>query len=143
MSSSVSDYSPQAVYDATVRHLASMAGPAVRQSTPGHYSCRYRGPGGSRCAVGFWIPDLKYSPKMEKKAIIDTMGSEIVRAALPEPLQTPRMIRLLGDLQEAHDYEMNWNLDDRTWRKDRLADALRQIARKRKLRTAVVKECFG
>jgi len=80
---------------------------------------------------------------MEKKAVIDTMSSEIVRAALPEPLRTPRMIRLLGSLQVAHDDEMNWNPDDRTWRRGRLASALRQIARKRKLRTAVVKECFG
>jgi hypothetical protein len=143
MSSSVNDYSPQAVFDETVRHLARQGGPSLRRYD-GILTCMYRGTGGQKCAVGFWIPDEAYRRNMEKTPITDGLKSEIVQAAIPEPMRTKRILSLLESLQQAHDAEYNWEEKDgvNVWRVTALNHALREIAYKRKLRVGVIKECF-
>lgn len=141
MSSSVSDqYSPQAVFDATIRHLAQQGGPSTKKSD-GAWTCMYRGSQGRKCSVGFWIPDEAYSPRMEKTPITDGLKSQIVQAALPEPMRTKRILSLLELLQQAHDAECNWTVDN-VWHTRNLVNALREIAYKKKLRVGVIKECF-
>jgi hypothetical protein len=141
MSSSENEYTPQRVFDETVRHLASMRGPAMTTTKIMNIqSCAYRGTGGSRCAVGYWISDENYDPKIESTAVTDGSGSRQVQKCLPEPLQTRRMLSLLTELQRAHDSGAN-HVGDR-WNRPGLIDDLREIARKRKLRVGVIKECF-
>lgn len=143
MSSSENDYSPQAVFDATVRHLAQQGGPSIRRSD-GTWTCMYRGNEGRRCSVGFWIPDERYSPRMEKTPITEGLRSTIVQAAIPEPMRTKRILNLLEMLQQAHDNEGNWSEEDKVnvWHTRNLARTLREIAYVKKLRVGVIKECF-
>lgn len=143
MSSSVNDYSPQAVFDATVRHLARQGGPSVRR-VDGTFTCMYRGNEGRRCSVGFWIPDEAYSPRMEKTPITEGLRSKIVQVAIPEPMRTKRILNLLEMLQQAHDCDHNWTEEKKVnvWRTRDLVNALREIAYRRKLRVGVIKECF-
>lgn len=133
-------YSPQAVFDATVRHLARQGGPSIKRND-GAWTCMYRGAGDRKCSVGFWIPDERYSPRMEKTPITDGLKSQIVQAALPEPMRTKRILNLLEMLQQAHDAEYNWT-GENVWHTRNLVNALREIAYKRKLRVGVIKECF-
>lgn len=143
MTTSVTDYSPQAVFDATVRHLAQQGGPSLKQND-GTWTCMYRGNEGRKCSVGFWIPDKAYDRRMEKTPITDGLGSKIVQAALPEPMQTKRVLTLLEMLQQAHDNEWSWCEENRmnVWNTKNLVRHLREIAHRRKLRVGMIKECF-
>ena len=144
MSSSVSDqYSPQAVFDATVSHLARQGGPSIKRND-GSWTCMYRGSQGRRCSVGFWIPDEAYDRRMEKTPVTEALNSKIVQAALPEPMRTKRILSLLESLQQAHDAHYHWEEKDgaNVWNTKAMFHALRAIAHKRKLRAGVIKECF-
>ena len=141
MSSSANEYTPQRVFDETVRHLASMPGPSM-VSRPSGKLCAYRGIGGSRCAVGYWIPDDSYDSKLEATAVNGATGSRKVQIVLPEPLRTRPMLNLLGELQRAHDCSSHHDMATGTWNKPPLIMALRDIAIKRRLRLGVIKECF-
>lgn len=67
--------------------------------------CSYRGPGGTKCAVGFWIPDDKYNKNLEGQ---NALGVEHV---LPEELQ--EHMDLLQILQSnVHDNMENWESPD-------------------------------
>jgi len=143
VSISLSEYTPQAVFDATVRHLAQQGGPSIRRRD-GTWACMYRGNEGRKCSVGFWISDEAYSPLMEKTPITDGLKSKIVQAALPEPMRTRRILSLLEHLQQIHDSEYNWREDNKVnvWLTTAMAHALRELAYKKKLRVGVIKECF-
>lgn len=143
MSSSVSDYSPQAVFDATVRHLAAQGGPSLRRND-GTWTCMYRGNEGRKCSVGFWIPDEAYDRRMEKTPITEAVNSKVIQAALPGPMRTRRILVLLESLQQAHDNDGNWTEKDKVnvWQVKNLVRHLREIASRKKLRVGVIKECF-
>ena len=84
----------------------------------GPYSCRYRGPDGTACAVGCLIPDELYDP------LIENVSSTQIMAGLTPfgrerdgPKLRPIMARiskhlgaenepLLGSLQRAHDSDL-------------------------------------
>lgn len=104
----------QEIFDAVLAHLrkqgkASMSDPA---------SCRYRGPGGTSCAVGCLIPDELYDPLIE-----NVSSTQIFKGYRPYgresdwPKLRPIMDRLskhlgaeneplLDALQRAHDSEL-------------------------------------
>lgn len=136
----MNDYSPQSVFDETVRHLARQGGPSLRRGEK--WTCMYRGPGGRRCAVGFWISDETYNSRMEKNPVSDAIGARIVQAGLPEPMRAPRILTILEQLQQVHDCEYNWDGSLDTWNVKALAEDLRRLCRRKRLRMAVIKECF-
>ena len=62
--------------------------------------CKYRGPDGTKCAIGCLIPDEKYTPALEGKG----SSSPIVRDALGlGGTEDDSLIRFLIELQQIHD----------------------------------------
>lgn len=75
--------------------------------------CQYRGDCGTKCAVGWLIPDDLYNPHMEGKSVLRLFVDH------PELQEEPTLkewtTHLLCDLQEIHDsaatswhYPMDW-----------------------------------
>jgi hypothetical protein len=65
--------------------------------------CMYRGPGGSKCAVGLLIDDAYYSPDLEGKAMENSLVLEAIERSVGRSL-TEQEIYTLAKLQEQHDY---------------------------------------
>ncbi len=53
----------QAAFNEAVRGLNAQRAFSIKEGHPG--SCRYRGSNGTKCAIGFLIPDKEYSPDLE------------------------------------------------------------------------------
>ncbi|MGQ7794435.1 hypothetical protein ACUN0C_18675 [Faunimonas sp. B44] len=83
----------QEAFDTVVRHLFKQG----KQAKFG--GCVYRGPEGTKCAVGCLIPDELYSPKLEGRSVFSL--PQRVLDQLPAP-------SLLDKLQQAHDDDSNW-----------------------------------
>lgn len=86
----------QKLFNKAVKGLASQK---FRRSYRDGEGCLYRGPRGKRCAIGWLIPDSRYSEGLENK----TANVPAVRRAA---LGTPRRERVgfkLRDLQTCHD----------------------------------------
>lgn len=47
--------------------LANFKGKSILKDDGGRITCAYRGQNGAKCAVGMFIPDNKYSKRMEGK----------------------------------------------------------------------------
>ena len=103
---------PQEIFDTVARHLFTQGERAdivldddtddgVRK---GFFSCRYRAPGGAKCAVGALIPDEAYSPSMEERNFSDVYDS----FAPVLPLWMGDNLRLLASLQSVHDDHHYW-----------------------------------
>ena len=94
----------QDTFNRVARHLLAQN----RVSSNGE-NCLYRGPGGTRCAVGCVIDDKHYCSRLEGR----TVGSEEVRRALVKSGVPYRweIFAMLSDLQTVHDY---WGVSD--WR---------------------------
>jgi hypothetical protein len=86
------------IFAAVCIHLAQQKREsAVIES--GSRSCRYRNENGDRCALGIFIPDDAYSPKMEG---CDVYGLVKSYWRLPEWISDH--VGLLDTLQQCHDY---------------------------------------
>jgi hypothetical protein len=99
----------QEIFDTAVRHMAKQGKPGGNTTDTGTFACQYRGLEGSRCAVGFFIPDETYVSSMEGNdayRLIEAYG-----AMLPDWM--PQNERLLSDLQGVHDSLPNWNKSSR------------------------------
>lgn len=84
--------SNQEAFTKVVRHLRKQG----KLSTRGGI-CQYRAPDGSMCAIGCLIPDEKYEPRMEGKAVSSLLYEfPHLQEYLPEPL-------FCGPLQSIHD----------------------------------------
>ena len=64
--------------------------------------CRLRGEDGTKCAVGFLIPDSEYSPELDTN---DFLYSENAKN-FPEICENKL---LMNDLMMLHDKELNWD----------------------------------
>jgi hypothetical protein len=62
----------QSVIDEVVPFLYKQR-PSFNESNPNVSHCAYRGPNGSRCAIGYYIPDDLYDPLMELKMVTSQM----------------------------------------------------------------------
>lgn len=85
----------QEIFDYVARHLIAQGRAAVNPETG---NCLYRAPNGDKCAAGCLISDEVYRPSMEGKSV----NSNEVANYLP--LHLKDNIRLLLDLQGAHDH---------------------------------------
>lgn len=103
----------------TFHHLAKQGRAATngRRMISGNPMCLYRGPGGTKCAIGFWIDDAHYNPSLERQSA----GSPIVQEALPDALKKIGHI-VLNAMQRLHDTEQNWESPAA------LFDAMQQLA---------------
>jgi hypothetical protein len=79
----------QEIFDSVVNHLLTQN--AQSQNSRG--SCRYRGPNGTKCAVGHLIPDEVYHPDMEGR-LVGAFDFGI----------SPEHYNLLRGLQGVHDF---------------------------------------
>lgn len=92
-----------ALFDKVVAHLLKQN--AKSETSPGGF-CKYRGPNGLKCAVGFLISDKAYSDSIEYASVVD----DKVKVALAKSgvSITEDNILMLTDLQYLHDrYEVS------------------------------------
>lgn len=92
----------QEIFDRVARHLLAQGKRAVAMMDDGEEQCRYRGEGGTKCAVGCLIADEAYSSAIEGK----TAGTILVRDALRDSgvdMSDESTVDMLRALQEVHD----------------------------------------
>ena len=70
-------------------------------------NCRYRGPNGTKCAIGWLIPDDKYLPEMEDSTVASILEGYDLSFLLPTDLPSDLGIKFLTELQSIHDE--TWN----------------------------------
>jgi hypothetical protein len=85
-----------------VNHLWQQKIPAIING------CVYRGPNGTKCAIGCLITDEEYDPRMENRTII-SLRNDFKVAALQNSSQND--ITLLEHLQAVHDHSIALHLD--------------------------------
>jgi hypothetical protein len=96
----VIEVSAQTVFNECYRNLFSQGA----QSANDGGGCMYRGPNDCKCAVGFFIPDANYYPRLEGSTI---EASKVLNAL---PLEYHAHKGLLGDLQaNVHDIKGAWS----------------------------------
>lgn len=71
-----------------------------RPSTFADGKCAYRGEEGTKCAIGFLIPDELYTPHMEMKGIASIHFYDV---RVNQDIADDNCIAALSDLQHAHD----------------------------------------
>lgn len=89
----------QEMFDAVWDHFVVKGSPKSMQE----YSCRYRGPGGSCCAVGVLMTDEQYSPGLEDRTADD---DKVMSALGFDPADEEKwcgMQEFLLAMQSAHD----------------------------------------
>lgn len=69
------------------------------------FRCRYRGEGGTKCAVGALLPDDLYDPRMDAENL---RASSLVRNGFNVPEFFTPHAALLDSLQTIHDSEDSW-----------------------------------
>lgn len=84
----------QAVFDHIVLHLRTQG---VQSRTPNGKRSLYRGPDGTKCAIGCLIPDDRYNPVIEGDDV------EYVWQTTDMLSGIARCTDLLSDMQDAHD----------------------------------------
>ena len=131
---------PQEIFKKAAIHLMGMDGPSLDQDGD---ACVYRGKdedcefNGQMCAVGMFISDQHYDDDLEGQGI--SGGQDVVDAVAASWGQddlTVEQIRLLADLQDAHDDTSRDDVDSiksRKWRNG-IIDALDGVATKHHLR---------
>ena len=88
---------PKEVIKLTLDHLADQGCTSYDSF---NHECLYRGPEGTKCAVGFWISDDEYEPRLEGAGVVD-----LIKVLPPCPLKDflTRHQTILSELQEFHD----------------------------------------
>jgi hypothetical protein len=105
---------PQEIFDTVAKHLFTQgerAGIVTDDDYANNegFACRYRAPGGAKCAVGKLIPDVAYDPAMEGCGVallMDNFGPDL-------PSWMRDNFDLLDRLQMVHDQEVYWVSDER------------------------------
>jgi hypothetical protein len=88
----------QTAFDTVVAHLRLQK---KRSAKPGTNVCMYRGPDGTKCAVGVLIPDDQFDPAKESQHVSD-LHSTI-------PALQGIDLDFLCELQRVHDSAVNWD----------------------------------
>ena len=129
----------QEIFDAASVHLMGMEGPSLDMDGD---ACVYRGYdddcefNGQMCAVGLFIDDEHYSPDLEGQGISGRRDvADAVAASWEQEHLTEDQLRLLSDLQDAHDDSSRGiSADDLSnWSRD-VVTALDDVATKFHLR---------
>jgi hypothetical protein len=82
----------------------------VKKSAPSflkkdnNYRCLYRGPNGTRCPVGLFIPDNKYSQALEMQPLQAVFQQRMLDFDLPaEEQELQKVFAYFQNCQRAHD----------------------------------------
>ena len=124
----------QEIFDTVVRHLAKQGKPAMNAVG----KCLYRGPDGTKCAVGFLIPDDIYVPEMDQGSLGMLLGVvELISKFKTLPDFFRINTSLLSELQAVHDHQPQdaWNRND-------LVEQLHILAERYELNDTVINEAF-
>lgn len=93
----------QEIFDRVYKHLMTQGKRAIAADG----NCRYRGEGGTQCAVGCLIPDAVYTPDIEGCTMSSARNGTRKGEVLADALEASGLPRsswdLLADLQEVHD----------------------------------------
>lgn len=103
---------PQEIFDTVARHLFEQGTQAYNDNIE---QCRYRGPGGTKCAVGCLIPDEAYDPEMEGWSVDYVVVAHGGNADDPNPSFPAWLgdnLGLLSGLQDVHDLKESWDSED-------------------------------
>jgi len=126
----------QEIFDKAAVHLMGMEGPSLDQDSD---ACVYRGKdddcefNGQMCAVGLFIADEHYDDDFEGQGISGGQDvADAVAASWGQDDLTVEQIRLLADLQMAHD-DTSRVTDEDDWSRD-IVTALDGVATKFHLR---------
>jgi hypothetical protein len=84
-------------------------------------TCVYRGPNGTKCAVGHLIPDEIYNDDMEGLNVKSLSGID----GVPEYFRDNKILKFLSDLQMLHDDIDSWH---------NIRKSLKKFAKNRKLK---------
>lgn len=99
--------SRQQIFDKAAKHLLKQDCRASRNEHSSEFACFYRGPNGTKCAVGALIPDRFYHESMEEKSAAALLaGFPDFRHYLGAGLDVSKehsKANLLTCLQEIHD----------------------------------------
>jgi hypothetical protein len=87
-----SQWTHQAIFDTVARHLFTQGCQATKDD-----SCLYRGPNGTKCAVGILIPDSAYTEDMEFQSA-ESIINDYDELEFLKPFRS-----LLTSLQYVHD----------------------------------------
>jgi len=98
----------QEFFDTTMKKLIEQGQPSYNPETE---SCLYRGPENLKCAIGHWIPDEDYTPKMEDKSV---RGADEYCPTIGK-LTAEFGLDFLEDLQSAHDSPTIAGLKGNAW----------------------------
>lgn len=95
------------VFDTVKKHLLAQEVPSLIIESDGGRTCLYRGPNGTKCAVGCLIPDDLYCFALENLTVYDKLVKDVLRAA---GVDINNDLEVLGELQDMHDndYSENW-----------------------------------
>lgn len=64
----------------------------------------YRGSNGSKCVIGFLIPDDRYDPEMEGRGCLDAIVSEVLKS-LGHDLELCLSLQAVHDIGEVSEWE--------------------------------------
>lgn len=87
----------QEIFDTAAIHIIKQGKPGVDK----HQECKYRGEGGSMCAVGVFIPDDKYDASIEELA-----PRNLIENGFIINIEDDSAHFLMNELQKAHDIEL-------------------------------------
>lgn len=96
---------PQEIFNKVATHLFTQGTRAMLDPECESGQCMYRGPNGSKCAVGVLIPDKLYRKNMETFTINGLLDDE--KVVLPAWMAENR--ELLWSLQSTHDRHLAWD----------------------------------
>jgi hypothetical protein len=100
---------PQEIFDTVAKHLFTQG----KQSTD-YVSCLYRGPEGTKCAVGILIPDAAYDADMEGCSVAGLFDPDACQLdEFSPPAWMAEHVSLLQRLQNVHDVMEHWVDDER------------------------------
>jgi hypothetical protein len=105
----------QEILDFVLTHLREQQVPSV--TTDG--KCMYRGPNGTKCAVGCLIPDSSYHLMIENKGC----QAPLIRNILAKIGYEPTEIYFIGTLQSIHDSWAKSRVAKDAWAKPTVAKA--------------------
>lgn len=122
----------QEVFDFVATHLFTQGVQAIGHNGPAGSApiCLYRGPNGTKCAVGAMITDEEYDPSMEGFSARDLVHLKVVK--VNDDIKAN--VELLEGLQTVHDAPKNW--DD----EDQMKMSLRYVAQEHDLKTSILKD---
>lgn len=120
----LSEATEQQVFDQVAKHLLTQNARSLRPQPGKVGACAYRGVDERKCAAGCLISDQEYSPSMEGASWWTLTIKHIVPSA---------HATLIKELQAIHD-----SCDVCSW-----SAALRDLARERRLNTAVIDNFYN